>query len=109
MPGSASNRLPAALLWDVDGTLAETELQGHRLAFNRAFVDAGLPWHWDPATYLRLLAISGGHERLRHYARSVEGQEPDPERIRSLQAAKQGHYRSLVQAGELGLRPGWPG
>jgi HAD superfamily hydrolase (TIGR01509 family) len=106
MPRAASTGLPAALLWDVDGTLAETELHGHRLAFNRAFVDAGLPWQWDPATYVRLLAISGGHERLRHYALTVEGQEPDPERIRALQAAKQDHYRRLVQAGELGLRPG---
>ena len=54
-----ANRL-AALLWDVDGTLAETELEGHRPAFNAAFADLGLPWRWDPPTYLRLLAVSGG-------------------------------------------------
>ena len=66
MPGTGSDRLPAALLWDVDGTLAETELQGHRLAFNRAFALAGLAWQWDLATFLGLLAISGGQERLRH-------------------------------------------
>ena len=106
MPGTGCDRLPAALLWDVDGTLAETELQGHRLAFNRAFAEAGLAWHWDSPTYRRLLAISGGQERMAHYARVLEGQDPDPGRIAALQRAKQGHYRQLVQAGELQLRPG---
>ena len=43
-----------ALLWDVDGTLADTEQQGHRPAFNAAFAAAGLPWHWDSSTYQRL-------------------------------------------------------
>jgi len=106
MPGSGSDCLPAALLWDVDGTLAETELQGHRLAFNRTFAEAGLAWHWDPATYRELLAISGGLERMRHYALALEGVEPEPDRLAALQRAKQGHYRQLVEAGELHLRPG---
>ncbi|MEI7953064.1 MAG: hydrolase, partial [Synechococcaceae cyanobacterium ELA182] len=53
-----------AVFWDVDGTLAETEMAGHRLAFNRAFADAGLPWRWDPLTYRRLLNVTGGRERL---------------------------------------------
>ncbi len=106
MPRTDSDRWPTALLWDVDGTLAETELQGHRLAFNRAFAEAGLGWHWDPPTYRTLLAISGGQERMRHYALSVEGHEPDADRIAALQRSKQGHYRQLVLAGELQLRPG---
>ena len=98
--------LPAALLWDVDGTLAETELDGHRLAFNRAFAEAGLRWHWDPALYLGLLRISGGRERLRHFLTEAEGQLPDSRRVEALQAAKQRHYGALVAAGELRLRPG---
>lgn len=53
-----------AVLWDVDGTLAETERDGHRVAFNRAFVACGLPWHWSEARYGELLAIAGGRERL---------------------------------------------
>jgi phosphoglycolate phosphatase-like HAD superfamily hydrolase len=53
-----------AVLWDVDGTLAETERDGHRVAFNRAFVACGLPWHWSEARYGELLAITGGRERL---------------------------------------------
>lgn len=97
---------PAALLWDVDGTLAETELDGHRLAFNRALAEAGLPWCWDPATYLALLPISGGRERLRSFLQQVEGAPPSAARVEALQAAKQRHYGALVAAGGLGLRPG---
>ncbi len=106
MPGSVCDRLPAALLWDVDGTLAETEFHGHRRAFNRAFAEAGLSWHWDALTYRRLLAISGGQERMAHYARVQEGLAPDPDRIGALQRAKQGHYRQLVHSGAVQLRPG---
>ena len=53
-----------AVLWDVDGTLAETERDGHRVAFNQAFAAAGLPWRWDVDHYGRLLAVTGGRERL---------------------------------------------
>ena len=98
--------LPAALLWDVDGTLAETELDGHRRAFNLAFAEAQLPWHWDPVLYLELLRISGGRERLRHYLEQVEGAAPAAERVEALQRAKQRHYGALVAAGALRLRPG---
>jgi HAD superfamily hydrolase (TIGR01509 family) len=98
--------LPAALLWDVDGTLAETELQGHRCAFNRAFAEAGLPWCWDPPRYLELLRISGGRERIRHFLQQVEAGPVAAERVEALQAAKQRHYCALVAAGELQLRPG---
>jgi HAD superfamily hydrolase (TIGR01509 family) len=97
---------PAALLWDVDGTLAETELDGHRLAFNRAFAEAGLPWRWDPATYLSLLSVSGGRERLRSFLQQVEGAPPSTARVEALQAAKQRHYGALVAGGGLSLRPG---
>ncbi|MFM7652831.1 MAG: HAD-IA family hydrolase [Vulcanococcus sp.] len=97
---------PAALLWDVDGTLAETELEGHRLAFNRAFADAGEPWRWDPSTYLDLLRISGGRERLSAFLAQAEGVAPSVPRVEALQQAKQRHYAALVAAGELLLRPG---
>jgi phosphoglycolate phosphatase-like HAD superfamily hydrolase len=55
-----------AILWDVDGTLAETERDGHRVAFNQAFEALGLTWRWDEAHYGRLLAVAGGRERLLH-------------------------------------------
>ena len=98
--------LPAALLWDVDGTLAETELQGHRRAFNRAFADAGLPWRWDRSLYLQLLAIGGGRERLRYFLERANGQSPADAQVEALQASKTRHYTALVQSGALGLRPG---
>ena len=56
----------SALIFDVDGTLAETE-ELHREAFNEAFAAAALDWHWDQALYGQLLAVSGGKERIAHY------------------------------------------
>lgn len=97
---------PAALLWDVDGTLADTELSGHRLAFNRAFAEAGLPWQWDEALYAQLLRISGGRERIRQFLTEVEPTPPSCDRVEQLQAAKQRHYGALVASGAVGLRPG---
>jgi len=57
----------AALIFDVDGTLADTERQGHRVAFNQAFAEAGLDWNWDEALYGELLHVAGGKERMRHF------------------------------------------
>lgn len=95
-----------ALLWDVDGTVAETELHGHRLAYNAAFRSAGLPWRWDIATYRQLLAVSGGRERLRHFLGHI-GQEPVPDaQVEALMAAKQRAYADLARQGQLPLRPG---
>lgn len=98
--------VPGALLWDVDGTLAETEEQGHRPAFNRAFAEEGLPWRWDLPTYRRLLAVTGGRERIAAYLGEVEGQPPDPARVNRLVARKQHHYGEIVGSGSLPLRPG---
>jgi len=53
-----------ALLFDVDGTLSDTERDGHRVAFNMAFKAAGLDWYWDEALYGDLLAVTGGKERI---------------------------------------------
>ena len=95
-----------ALLWDVDGTLAETEFQGHRQAYNAAFRSAGLPWRWDASTYRQLLAVSGGRERLRHFFDQV-GQAPVGDgQVESLMAAKQRAYADLARRGALPLRPG---
>ncbi|MDP1652333.1 MAG: HAD family hydrolase [Rhodocyclaceae bacterium] len=99
-----------ALIFDVDGTLADTERDGHRVAFNRAFADAGLDWHWDEALYGELLAVTGGKERMRFF---VERHRPEflqrsdfDALVKSLHAAKTAHYVKLVEAGALPLRPG---
>jgi HAD superfamily hydrolase (TIGR01509 family) len=93
-----------ALIFDVDGTLAETE-ELHRAAFNRAFAEAGLPWNWTQDLYARLLDVTGGKERIRHFARSAGGDLP-PDRIADLHAKKTRIYAELVAGGALTLRPG---
>lgn len=55
------------LLLDFDGTIAETERFGQRVAYNHAFAELGLDWHWDETLYGELLAVAGGKERLRYY------------------------------------------
>ena len=95
-----------ALLWDVDGTLAETERDGHRRAFNRAFREAGVPLHWSAEHYGTLLAIAGGRERITAALTQLRGEAPAAAEVAALQAAKQRHYAALVEAGELALKPG---
>ena len=69
-----------ALLWDVDGTLAETERDGHRVAFNQAFEAAGIPWRWSELRYGELLRVTGGRERLLH---DMDAQRQAPEGARA--------------------------
>ena len=99
-----------ALIFDVDGTLAETERDGHRLAFNQAFAELDLDWHWDVPTYGRLLAITGGKERMLHDWRQRDPQAADrPEAaalIAELHRRKTAHYVRIVAEGAIALRPG---
>ncbi len=96
-----------ALIFDVDGTLAETE-EGHRKAFNAAFAEAGLDWVWDVDLYRDLHRVTGGKERMRHYAerRSVSAAELSDADIARLHLRKNAHYAELVRAGQCPLRPG---
>jgi len=90
-----------ALLFDVDGTLAETE-EGHREAWNAAFAAHGLGWSWDRDLYRQLLQIAGGRERLAHYANGRLG-TADLVRIH---ADKDRRYRDAAASGRIALRPG---
>lgn len=102
-----------AILWDVDGTLAETERDGHRTAFNRAFQTLNLPWRWDEARYGELLAVTGGRERLlADMATRSDAPATSSERealARELHALKNRYYAELVEAAQLPLRPGVAG
>ncbi len=98
----------AALIFDVDGTLAETE-EAHRLAFNQAFADFDLPWSWDQALYADLLKVAGGRERIGAFARRFDPDRID-ERFDDLVAALHRHktrlYTERVAGGAVALRPG---
>ena len=100
-----------ALIFDVDGTLADTE-QAHMAAFNAAFVQEGLPWQWDSALYTRLLEVSGGKERITHYWRQVQ---PDlkiidnaafVDTVHRIHDQKTAVYERMVNDGAVTLRPG---
>lgn len=99
-----------ALIWDVDGTLAETERDGHRRAFNAAFTELGLGWQWSVARYGELLTTAGGRERLlRDLATREDAPPPGPQRetlARELHARKNQHYAWLVRQGRIALRDG---
>lgn len=95
-----------ALIFDVDGTLAETE-ETHRRSFNDAFAAAGLDWRWNQSLYKQLLDVAGGKERIRHYI-DAYGATPhlDDAAIAALHREKTKRYTDLVDAGEVALRPG---
>lgn len=100
-----------ALIFDVDGTLADTE-RAHLAAFNHAFAEMGMDWVWDEALYTGLLDISGGKERILHYWKSrAPGMiEVDAmalsETVDRLHELKTAAYEAAVNDGAISLRPG---
>ena len=90
-----------AFVFDVDGTLAETE-EAHRASFNQAFREHRLGWCWDPSLYRDLLRTTGGRERILEYGRRV-GADVD---AAALHARKTAIYTEGVKAGTIELRPG---
>ena len=99
-----------ALIWDIDGTFAETERDGHLVAFNQAFEAHGLAWRWNVARYSELLRITGGRERLLYdLATQAEGPQDPAERERlaaTLHADKNHRYAQIAASGRIALRPG---
>ena len=103
-------RITKALLFDVDGTLAETEAEGHLPAFNEAFVRLGIPWHWSFKDYADLLRVTGGFERMQAYARlSGDTQWLTPEglvRLKQAHQLKNACYADRLAQGLVGPRLG---
>jgi len=98
-----------ALIFDVDGTLAETE-EAHREAFNLAFKEFGLDWSWNSELYTELLNVTGGHERILFYVRDkypdLFDQPGFTERAREIHRFKTGRYGELLSSGSVKLLPG---
>lgn len=98
---------PRAVIFDVDGTLVDSERDGHRVAFNAAFADLGLGYEWSVEEYGPLLKVTGGKERLTHHLRSVGHQADDlGALVRDLHERKNEHFLQLVRAREIPARTG---
>ena len=91
--------------WDLDGTIANTELEAHLPAFNRSFESLGLGWYWDEKTYIDLLKINGGKNRIAYYA-NLKKQSFSQEFIADIHLEKQKNYLSLLKNGAVTLKYG---
>ncbi len=98
-----------AIIFDVDGTLADTE-DAHRIAFNKAFAENGLDWVWDAALYDKLLKVTGGKERIKYFVSDFLEAYAKPENfeefVRRLHQVKTAHYVAMLADGHIPLRPG---
>lgn len=98
-----------ALIFDCDGVLVDTERDGHRVAFNRAFAARGIDSHWSVEEYHELLQVAGGKERIRHYFNQKgwpEGVEDRDTYVKDLHKLKTDLFLKIIESGELSLRPG---
>jgi len=98
-----------ALIFDCDGVLVDTERDGHRVAFNRAFEAKGLDVEWDVPLYGRLLEVAGGKERMKAYFNEFGWPESIEDRdafIKEMHKLKTDLFMKIIESGELPLRPG---
>jgi len=91
--------------WDLDGTIANTELEAHLPAFNIAFRDFGLNWKWDRSSYIKLLKINGGRHRISHYS-EIMNESLTYKDVIQIHQRKQFHYLNIVQNKKLDLKKG---
>ena len=94
-----------AVFWDVDGTIADTELCGHRVAFNLAFKDFDLDWNWNENKYMDLLKISGGFKRIIYFRNEINSMVDDIQ-CSKIQLRKRYHYKNLIESGKIMVRNG---
>ena len=98
------------LIFDVDGTLANTERDGHRVAFNSAFKEVGLDWHWSVDFYGKLLVVAGGKERIKYFLHQYKPNFISSKDINQFAAdihqLKTKYYLKLLRSGSITMRPG---
>lgn len=100
-----------ALFFDMDGVIIDTERDGHRVAFNKAFEQFGYDFSWDEQRYHELLQVAGGKERMRHYFREENlfaelSDEEMTQHLIELHHCKTTIFLDMIAAGSLPLRPG---
>jgi HAD superfamily hydrolase (TIGR01509 family) len=106
VPPGLSNAA-SAVIFDVDGTLADSERDGHRVAFNEAFAAAGLPYRWDAGEYGQWLRITGGRRRIAAFLQSRGHSPAAAARLAArLHDDKTARFRELIRKGRIPARPG---
>lgn len=97
---------PRAVVFDVDGTLVDSERHGHRVAFNLAFEELGLPYRWEEDEYGRLLRVTGGRHRIEGYLAERGLGDERVELARALHERKTAIMTGLIEEGRIHARPG---
>ena len=103
---SRGRAAPAAVVFDVDGTLVDSERHGHRVAFNLAFEEFGLPYRWGEDEYGRLLRLTGGRRRIERYLESAGMGGERVALAASLHERKTEIMTGLIDEGRIAARPG---
>ena len=93
------------IYWDLDGTIANTELEAHLPAFNHAFNDLGIDWYWDTHKYIQLLKINGGRNRITYYSKLVNNCLSD-DLVIEIHEKKQFHYLELIKKKSVNFKTG---
>jgi len=91
--------------WDLDGTIANTELEAHLPAFNNAFNDFGIEWNWDTNNYIQLLRINGGKNRIAYYSK-LNNYSLSDDLINKIHEKKQFHYLESIKKNCVKLKTG---
>ncbi len=94
-----------AVYWDLDGTIANTELEAHLPAFNKSFKYFDIDWYWDEDTYISLLKINGGKNRISYFS-EIKNQKFADELINDIHKQKQLYYLELIKKGAVSLKKG---
>ena len=94
-----------AVYWDLDGTIANTELEAHLPAFNLAFNDFDIDWYWDKSEYIELLRINGGKNRISYYSQ-VNNDEISDDLITKIHEKKQFHYLEIIKKNCVNFKTG---
>jgi len=107
--GKIKEAVMKAIIFDCDGVLADTERDGHRVAFNKAFAKKGLSAEWSVEQYGELLEVAGGKERMRHYFDNYGWPADVADKdtlIKELHKLKTDYFMQIIESGQLPLRPG---